>query len=233
MNRMMYVCAVATALTTVAAPALAANLITNGDFELGTTPAAGSALVFGGGSSGIAGWNVTGPIGNAVDLLNTSYHEANATFGAESGVVSLDLTGAGNTGPTSGVNQNVATTPGRSYTLSFWVGNQDGSGNSLYLLPSTDDLSINGGPLTPYTNANVSHFMVNWQHFTTTFVASSATTNIAFFNGTPRSDDEAGLDNVSLTATVPEPASWALMFVGFAGLGAVLRFGSKPANMIV
>ena len=33
----------------------------------------------------------------------------------------------------------------------------------------------------------------------------------------------AAIDNVAVTAGVPEPATWALMLVGFGGLGAALR----------
>ena len=39
-------------------------------------------------------------------------------------------------------------------------------------------------------------------------------------------------DNLSLTLTsVPEPATWAMMLVGFGGLGAALRSRRRPAGM--
>jgi hypothetical protein len=38
------------------------------------------------------------------------------------------------------------------------------------------------------------------------------------------------LDNVSLSiAPVPEPASWAMMLVGFGGLGATLHASRRKA----
>ena len=203
------------------APALAANLIINGSFET-PAPPAGGYTIYGGGSS-FTGWSVTGPGGNAVLSLDTNYTEPNIAFHAQSGSVSMDLTGAGNTGPTSGINQNVTTVAGKKYNLSFWVGNADGSGNSNYLLPSTVNLSINGGSLQPFTNSNTTHFDVNWLKFTTSFVATGSSTNLAFFNGTGVGDNETGLDNVVLTAGVPEPATWALMILGIGAVGFAMR----------
>jgi hypothetical protein len=215
----------------VAGQASAANLLVNGDFETPATPN-GGYTIYGGGDS-FTGWSVTGPAGNAVLQLNTNYTEPNITFPAESGLTSMDLTGAGNTGPTSGVNQSVATVLGKTYNLSFWVGNADGSGNGNYTLPSTVDLSIDGGALQPFTNSNITHFSTNWELFTTSFVANGASTNIAFLNGTGLADAETGLDNVSLTtAGVPEPASWALMLTGVFGLGAVLRVNRRSASRL-
>lgn len=221
MNKSNLITLAVAAMAATSAPAFAANLMINGDFETPITPT-GSFTVYGGGSS-FTGWNVTGPSGNAVLLLSTTYSEPNITFQAQSGLASMDLTGAGNTGPTSGINQDVTTVFGRKYALTFWVGNADGSGNSNYLLPSTVNLSINGGGLVGFTNSTTTTFQNNWQQFNTTFVATGTTTNIAFFNGTGRSDAETGLDSVSLQSAVPEPASWALMLGGFFGLGAVLR----------
>ena len=39
-------------------------------------------------------------------------------------------------------------------------------------------------------------------------------------------DDSWGIDNLSVTSStggVPEPATWALMLLGFGGLGTALR----------
>jgi hypothetical protein len=61
-------------------------------------------------------------------------------------------------------------------------------------------------------------------HFSYTFAPTGASTTISFFgNATQAFEDERfGIDNVSVTG-VPEPASWALMILGFGSAGAVLR----------
>ena len=56
------------------------------------------------------------------------------------------------------------------------------------------------------------------------FTAKSTSQLLSFLSiGTPLGLPPAALlDGVSLT-TVPEPATWAMMIMGFFGLGAVLR----------
>jgi hypothetical protein len=202
------------------APAVAANLIVNGDFET-PAPAAGGFTLFGGGAS-FAGWNVVGPARNAVALFNTGRVEPNIVFNAQSGATSVDLSGGGNTGPTSGVSQSVATVAGQAYQLTFWVGNADGSNNGNYTLPSTVKLGIDDGPLQAFTNGDTTLHAINWLEISTSFVASGDHTTISFFNATPFGDAYAGLDNVSLSA-VPEPGQWALMIAGLGLAGATLR----------
>jgi hypothetical protein len=43
------------------------------------------------------------------------------------------------------------------------------------------------------------------------------------FQGLADSDETAFIDKVSATGAVPEPAAWALMILGFGGVGAALR----------
>jgi len=203
-----------------AAPALAANLIVNGDFETAALNPGGFVLA--GDGADLAGWRVVGPARNAVALFDTDRTEPNIRFEAQSGRTSLDITGGGNTGLTSGVTQTVDTVAGQVYRLSFWVGNADGSGNGNYTRPSTVRLQINEGALQAFTNAEVSFHEVNWVRESFTFTANNEHTVISFFNGTPAGDAYAGLDNVSLSAA-PEPASWALMISGFGLMGAALR----------
>jgi hypothetical protein len=47
--------------------------------------------------------------------------------------------------------QTVGTTPGTSYTLTFWVGNQDDS-QPNYPLPSTVELDINSAFVANFSN---------------------------------------------------------------------------------
>jgi len=191
----------------------AQNLLVNGDFE---TPQTAPHLNYNyEGGQAFPGWEVRGPLGNAVTVLHTTYFEANVGFNAQSGFSSVDLTGAGNVGPSAGVAQVLSTTAGVSYEIGFWLGNADGSGNQAFTLPSAVALALNGQEVETFTNPDVSFHAVNWRHFTHRFTAQAALTEIAFFNRTPTGDYYAGLDNVSVTA-VPELPAQVLLLAGLA-----------------
>jgi hypothetical protein len=121
--------------TCLCSPVAQANLVSNGSFEspliangvdcLGLTGCEGFAV-----AAALGAWAVVGvsTTTNAILLLNNNYTEnaGQLHFTAEHGQQSVDPTGAGNQGQ-NGVKQTVGTTPGTSYTLTFWVGNQDNS----------------------------------------------------------------------------------------------------------
>lgn len=194
-----------------------AALIADGGFE---TPVLtyGAVQDFGAGST-IDDWTVLGdPLGNNVDLDQTFYAESYNgmnQFNAREGSNCVDLTGGWNTGPNSGVQQTISTVEGTTYQLSFSVGR--GTGNNYYANPATVDLSINGGPRVPFTNSNSTTGMINWEDFTTSYMATGSSTTIAFLNGTPIDTMLAGLDNVSITI-IPEPSTIVML----AGLSVAL-----------
>jgi hypothetical protein len=213
------------ALTLLAADAHA-NLIVDGGFEVPVIPS-GTVAHFVGGDS-LGGWDV---VGARVSIVHTSYGEPGngvTAFNSQEGLNSLDLTGEGNEGPTSGVQQAVATTVGETYQLSFFVWRADGE-SPFYVTPATVDLSIDGGPRIGYTNSDLTSGMNDWREFTVFFTATLSTTTLAFYNGTPSPTAQAGLDNVVLTLTttaVPEPASATFLCAGVAGIIA-LRFRGR------
>ncbi len=113
---------------------------------------------------------------------------------------------------------------GKTYTLTFdWAASQliNRSG------PTTEQLQYSLGSDTALTPilANPSGGFSGWFHETHAFTATSASEVLTFLSlGTPKGQPPiAALDSVSLTGGVPEPASWALMLIGAAGLGASLR----------
>lgn len=162
------------------------------------------------------GWTV---VGNDVLLINTTYGEPSSgvtTFNAHSGNAALDVTGIGNTGPTDGVYQNVATVAGAVYNVSFWVGVASGTDNK-YAGPATIDLLVNGTTILAATNSTLTLGSVNWEMFNASFTAAGASTQVAFMNGTPLNTSYAGLDDVSINpAAVPEPTSLALLGCGLS-----------------
>lgn len=190
------------------APSLAAT-IANGSFELPSLSSGGAQGFVAG--NDIGGWTV---LGGGVALLETNYSEPQngvATFAAAQGLNSLDLTGGGNTGTNSGVQQSIATNIGEVYRLAFSVGVANSGSNplSLYTTASTLGLSIDGGARTLFTNSTLpAAGSVGWAQYFYDFTATSGTTSIAFLNNTT-SNNFVGLDDVQIStvsaASVPEP----------------------------
>jgi hypothetical protein len=168
-------------------------------------------------------------------LLKNTYSEPGINFNPHTGLYALDLTGAGNTGPTDGVFQDIFTTSGQTYKLTFWVGNAEGNGtgnSAVYTLTSSAALVIALGGPTTFDNPDESPGAINWKEFSYTFQASGPTTRISFLNNTPQGDNYLGLDDVSIAA-VPEPSTWAMMILGFAGIGFMTYRRRKVAALAV
>ena len=164
------------ALLSLTAAQTRAGLIANGSFESPTVPAGGFSN-FAGGSTGITGWTV---VGDGVSIVSGTFAQNGVTFQAQDGKQWLDLTGDGVNSKTDGVSQDVATTIGQSYQLSFYVGST--TDNSTFF-PSTVDLSIGGATRVSFTNPTAPTNMLNWELFNVQFTATTASTNITFFNG--------------------------------------------------
>ena len=186
----------------LAAPLLAnaANLVTNGSFEANAMPT-GSWSIY----PTLTGWTGTPNI----ELRN------NVAGAAFDGVNYVEL----DTYSNSGMFQDIATTAGAHYALSFAYSPRPGTGN-------TNDINVlwNGSLVTPLagTNGSGSH---HWTVFNFDVVGGAGTTSRLTFNAAGVSDSYGGsLDAVSLTSAVPEPETYALML---AGLGAMVFIGRR------
>ncbi len=186
--------------------------VTNGSFEV--PPVGGSFATFIGGSTVINGWTV---VGDRVTVISSSYVESGITFNSQDGGQWLDLTGPSSNQASNGVSQNVATTIGQLYRLSFYVGS---ASNNTSILASTVDLSIGGGGRVSFTNPTAPRTTMDWQLFTADFTATNTLTNITFFNGSTPNNNLSGLDNVTLQL-IPTPGAAALL--GLCGLLAARR----------
>ncbi|MGH9469780.1 MAG: DUF642 domain-containing protein [Terriglobia bacterium] len=199
---------------------LRANLISNGSFETPVVPV-GAFTNFNSGSTGITGWTVVGP---QASIVSHTYASECCVFPAEDGVQWLDLTGDGSNA-LEGVQQTVATTPGTSYDLSFWVGNVYDPGG-VYGTTSTVRVllgGMSGTLLGSFTNSNTTRGTQTWEQFTTSFTATGSATTLDFINADPATDNTNGLDNVVLNAgsasSVPEPAMLPLIASGLMAVG--------------
>ena len=121
---------------------------------------------------------------------------------------------------------------------------------SAHITGGSTDVSSVGSDLTATSNglffnfsdASAGYFMFsglgNYFCFTTAAAAASCGSNGAFSGETIFVVSEAGIGKTgdvqvaSAVASVPEPSTWAMMILGFAGIGFMAyRRKSKPALM--
>jgi hypothetical protein len=152
------------------------------------------------------GWTTTA--GAGIELQN---NVAGASFSGARNDVFVELDSHNN----STMSRTIAS-PGQ-YLLEFLYSPRPGvRADSNGVL-----VSLNGQALAPvFQQQGGSNTL--WSLKTVAFTATSAN-SVLSFAGAGRSDSYGGyVDNIRLTA-VPEPATWAMMILGFGAMGAVLR----------
>jgi hypothetical protein len=210
---------------------------------LSSSAQAGTVLVFddfesyGGPTADFTGFNDLNVVGS-VDLLQNAGIVATPTG---TGFVDLDGSAAG-----AGRLETdaFAFQAGDKVTFSFdYAGNHQGTFDGLQFgfksagLFTFKDVKIVNGAVTNQTGQIISNSFgtsvaslspaAPWTHVTFSFTAGSAG-SLAAYVGTTSNDAKGPLiDNLKLTvgdmSGAPEPASWALMILGFGGAGAMLR----------
>lgn len=212
-----------------AAPAFAQNLVTNGSFEANTlAPGAYRDMLVGG--SDLPGWTIIGVAGTHISQVDQAYAgNPGYTFPAQDGKLWIDLAGYSDNAA-DGIQQTVATTIGASYDFSFWLGNV--TGGQYFGTQSLVNVVLNGSSFSCVNT--VQTFTTTWQQCSRSFVATSNLTTFSISNGDPTSDYSNAIDNVVLQLSarqpggVPEPATWAMMVVGFGAVGSALRRRKAP-----
>jgi len=114
---------------------------------------------------------------------------------------------------------------GRTYDLSFWWAGAQQFGFTGATFEGWD---VSLGAIHQLTGniPNASHGFTGWRLANMTFKATGPTETLSFLaTGGPRAavPPFALLDGVSLTGGAPEPATWAMILVGFGGIGAMVR----------
>ena len=137
----------------------------------------------------------------------------------------LDLVGQGGTG--SIFQTLFGLTPGLVYNLTFDYSNNGftpSSSTSASAAFSIDDLM---GTVT-HNTANSTN--LDWRVFSGSFTATGNDV-LSFANGTGGVNEGVLLDAVSV-APVPEPATWAMMLLGFGGIGMAVRRRRKQHSSL-
>lgn len=207
--------AAALAVSALATSASAATLelLANGGFDdIGTaTPEGwGGLTYYAGGPAVLPGWTVEA---GSVDLTDTS-----SVWGPSGGgQYSLDINGwsAGT------IAQSFATVLGRLYTVSFNYSRNPA--NAPYTATAAVTAGGQGVDVTALGDGSFGGMSnMQWQSGGFTFVGTGNTETIRLAAGI---EGNAGVffDNVSVSAGVPEPSTWAIAIMGFGLMGAALR----------
>jgi len=190
-----------------AASAAPVNLITNGDFESYNNiavPNGGYAVVFHG-STQINGWDVGA---NSVDLIQNAYNSITTT--------SVDMLGTPGPGQISQMFNFAANT---TYTLSFDL---------------THNPYASQGALVQVDFFGQSHVVdgmnpLHTETFSFTTGATGGSSNLVFSSVGGDGYSGGVIDNVSVTAAVPEPETYAMLGAGLGLLAFVSRRKTKQA----
>lgn len=202
-----------------AAQASPTNLVVNGDFEVpaGIVPAAGYYTIGAGAHSVPAGFGWTVPVNNVDIVSYAGAYGGNQPAGG-GGNYFLDLVGTGGTGS---IAQTLNLAAG-TYQLSFSYANNPFSTSTASATVADLTVALNGAILHNTSTRSD----LNWTPYTLIFTVAPDAAGLSALSFTETVGNNGGgvfLDNVSVTAVVPEPATWTLLLAGLAGLGVWAR----------
>lgn len=201
LRKLLVIAAIAVVFLGVQAVSARADLVTNGTFQ---TDASGN----------FTGWTISDP-NNTWAISGTP----GTTYpGSSASEITLATNFLGTTPNTpESISQTLATTVGQSYTVTFWLANDDYSATSYFKAlwnGTVENLTLvsSNGALPNSTLSNA----FDYNEFSFTGIATSASTTLAF----NFLNDNAiyHLTDVSGQASVPIPAAAWLLGSGLLGL---------------
>jgi hypothetical protein len=202
----------------------AAAQIINGSFEEGTF-GDGSVREVSRGDTALSGWTVNdNPIAwytngyepNPLRQIGVGPHSGNLAINLCDGSVANACDGS--VRPVS-LSQTFTILPFIEQQVSFWVGNSRGNGGPVSIGVTITDGTSNTLLLGETATAPATDLDSTWQEFTYSYISRipDGTSNTIVFSEVG-GNVYAGLDDVTVLS-VPEPSTWALALLGFAGLG--------------
>jgi hypothetical protein len=211
------------ALSALAAtPALAGNLLVDGSFENGLTGWTSGGVSGDGFPPSVIGYNNhdSYPTGAFTELVPPDNAAGNPGFDA---VGDHAVYFVADLAHPQTLSQLVNIVSGTSYTFGFDVYlPQNGANNG-----NDATLSATVGGLTFANFAASATPATTWMHFSgagTAGITGPVTFEFDYNSfGVPAKDFVVDRVYFAPTADIPEPATWAMMLMGFGGLGAVLR----------
>ena len=213
-----------------------ANLIRNGGFEEGTFgDGSVRVIVISPGDTALSGWTVND---NPIAWYTNGY-EPNPLkpigVGPRSGNFAINLCDGsvsnlcdGSVRPVS-ISQTFTILPFIEQQVSFWVGNYSGNGGPVSIGVTIQDGTSNTVLLSETATARATDLDSAWQQFTYSYISRipDGTSNTIVFSEIG-GNVYAGLDDITVVA-IPEPSTWALALLGFAGLAMVgIRRAARP-----
>jgi choice-of-anchor C domain-containing protein len=189
--RFGFLCGVCASLF-VGATAAHANIIVNPSFEQPVVADSPGFQFYFAGSPAIPGWTI---VGNSVDVLKDTRWQPHE------GHQSVDLTGV----TAGGLYQDLPTTPGTTYHLSFWLaGNPEFAGAGGGPFVKAMRLSWGGSPVgnLSFDVTGKTNFNLGWTNYQYDLAATGPTTRLQFESLTAGFSGPM-IDDLSLVALVP------------------------------